>query len=896
MVAVAGLPAGAAVVSGVWVNSGGSAWVAPDGVQWAADSGFSGGRTGSVTASISGTTTPMLYQSARVGTFAYQFALPDGAYQVTLKFAELWASGANRRKFAVDLNGTRVLDNFDIFAAAGGRYKAIDRSFSTTVAGGKLLMAFTGQVGNALVCAIQVVSAPAPAGGTPAAVSVTVTPSSAQLEASQTQTLTATVTGTSNTALHWSLSPPVGSLSTSGTAAVYTAPSTLEQRQTVEVVATSVADPTKFAKALITLVPVVAVTVSPAQVELLEGESRQFTATVSGAVDKKVTWSVEPALGAIDSAGVYRAPAALTAPTTVAVKATSVADPSKSAQAGVSLRPKPKVEFTISDMRLTSLSYNGQNFYAFADYLVQGAWFQAPDGKVTATGWIRPSSRKKGTNPEYFEHVYNQSGPRQFTVKVVWTTPDARTLRTEAYVTNQDPIESLTHINLYYLPVKLPGPARQYNQNIPISVDQYSGRPAALLSGDWGSLAFWQEGYPTNAVLWTHYGAADQTEFRITLSSSAQVGPNSYRHMIRPGETQRFVYVLRFGGPEETLATLAPQPFEEFRQAFPQLVKWPDRRPIGVWFVAEGSKRSATNPRGYLWDPQLNVADRANFRRLILAKADDIIYRMNQMQPRPQGLIVWDLEGQEFNHAFTYVGYPSKLSELAPEMDAVADEMFGRFRAAGYHVGVTVRPQIFDSGYQLPPSCTSDGFPWVNDKFLKLDALFPYRLYRCRDGAWEPTLNGPGAQKNVDLDAQILDVLRAKINYARNRWGVRLFYVDSNAYTGQGPVNPMIFRTLATEFPDCLLFPELETDYYWGSSAPYNEARMNVYLTSADRKWIYPNAFSLINVADSDLSGKRDLFVQAVRGGDILLFRAWFGAPEIGPVQSIYQEAWQGTP
>ncbi len=896
LLAAAGVPAGAVVTPSVRVNSGGAAWVAPDGMQWAADTGFSGGRSGSTSAAISGTTTPRIYQSARVGTFAYQFALPDGAYQVTFKFAELWASAVGRRKFAVDLNGVRVLNDFDIFAAAGGRYKAIDRSFSASVTGGKLLIRFTGQVGNALINAIEVVAAPPPAGSAPPSVSVTLTPTSVRLEASQTQAFAASVSGTANTAVNWSLSPPVGSLSTSGTTAVYTAPSTLEQRQTVEVVATSVADPTKFAKALLTLVPVVAVAVSPAQVELLEGEGQQFTATVSGAANKSVTWSIEPALGSVDGTGFYRAPAALAGPATVALRATSVADPSKSSQAGVTLRPKPKVEFTLSDMRLTSLSYNGQSFYAFADYLVQGAWFQAPDGKVTATGWIRPSSRNKGSNPDYFEHVYNQGGPRQFTVKVVWTIPDARTLRTEAYVTNQDPTESIIHINLYYLPVKLPGPARQYNRSIPLSVDQYYGRPAALLSGDWGSLAFWQEGYPTNAVLWTHYGAADQTEFRITLSSSTQFGANVYRQTIRPGETQRFVHVLRFGEPEETLTTLAPEPFEEFRQAFPQLVNWPDRRPVGMWFVAEGSQRSATNPRGYLWNPQLNVADRASFRRLLLAKADEIINRMNQMQPRPQGIIVWDLEGQEFNHAFTYIGYPNKLNELAPEMDAVADELFERFRAAGYHVGVTIRPQIFDSGYQLPPRCSSEGYPWVNDKFLKLDAVFPYRLYRCRDGAWEATLNGPGAQKNVDIDAQILDVLRAKISYARNRWGARLFYVDSNAYTGQGAVNPMIFRTLAAEFSDCLLFPELETDYYWGSSAPYNEARMDVYGTSADRKSIYPNAFSLINVADVDLSAKRDLLVQGVRGGDILLFRAWFGAPEIGPIQSIYREAWQSTP
>ena len=886
----------AAVAVGVRVNSGGAAWTAPDGAQWAADKGFAGGRAGWTTASISGTTTPRLYQSARVGTFSYQFALPDGAYQVTLKFAELWAKAPNRRQFAVDVNGQRVLTNFDIFAAAGGRYRAVDRNFSTRVAGGRLTLAFIGQVGNALINAIEIVPASG-GGGTPPSITVSLSPASAQLQASQTQTFTAAVSGTANTAVNWSLNPAVGSLSTSGQTAVYTAPSTLEERQTVEVIATSMADPTKFAKALITLVPVVAVAVSPTQAELLAGQSQQFSASVSGATNKAVTWTVEPALGTVSSTGLYTAPASLAAPTRVAVKATSVADPGKWAQADVDLRPKPKVEFTISDMRLTSLSYNGQSFYAFADYLVQGAWFLAPDGKETATGWIRPSSRRKGSNPEFFEHVYNQGGPRQFTVKVVWTTPDERTLRAEAFVTNQDPRETLTHINLYFLPFKLPGPARQYNQSIPITIDQYYGRPAALLSGDWGSVAFWQEGYPTNATLWTHYGSPDLTEFRVTFSSSKQVGPNVYRQVIRPGETQRFVYMLRFGAPEDTLTTLAPEAFEEFRRAWPNIVNWPDRRPIGTWFIAEGTKRSATNPRGYLWDPKLNVADRANFRRQVLARTDDVINRMNRIQPRPQGIIIWDLEGQEFDHAFTYVGYPNKLPEIAPEMDAVADEMFARFRNAGYHVGVTIRPQVFGTGYQLPATCNSSGAPWLNDKFIKLDEPFPYRSFRCVDaGVWQVTSRGPGAQTNVDRDVEVLEVLRNKIAYAKNRWDARLFYIDSNAYTNLGPINPMIFRALATEFPDCLFFPELETDYYWGASAPYNEARMNVYSTSPRRREIYPEAFSLINIADIDFSSRSHLLVDAVRGGDILLFRAWFGSPEIGPMQQIYAEASRSGP
>jgi hypothetical protein len=40
---------------------------------------------------------------------------------------------------------------------------------------------------------------------------------------------------------------------------------------------------------------------------------------------------------------------------------------------------------------------------------------------------------------------------------------------------------------------------------------------------------------------------------------------------------------------------------------------------------------------------------------------------------RCQGLTVWSLEGQEYPQDISYIGAPDMLSELAPEMDAIAD-------------------------------------------------------------------------------------------------------------------------------------------------------------------------------------------------------------------------------
>jgi hypothetical protein len=72
------------------------------------------------------------------------------------------------------------------------------------------------------------------------------------LGASQTRQFTASVSGSSNTAVSWSVSPAVGSISSSG---LYTAPASITSAQTVTVKATSAADSSKSATASVTLSP-----------------------------------------------------------------------------------------------------------------------------------------------------------------------------------------------------------------------------------------------------------------------------------------------------------------------------------------------------------------------------------------------------------------------------------------------------------------------------------------------------------------------------------------------------------------------------------------------------------------------------------------------------------------
>jgi predicted alpha-1,2-mannosidase len=73
-----------------------------------------------------------VYQSECYGKdFAFTFPVPAGEhYLVRLHFAEIFDSGAGARMENIAINGQLVLTNFDIFAAAGGKNKAVVKEFS----------------------------------------------------------------------------------------------------------------------------------------------------------------------------------------------------------------------------------------------------------------------------------------------------------------------------------------------------------------------------------------------------------------------------------------------------------------------------------------------------------------------------------------------------------------------------------------------------------------------------------------------------------------------------------------------------------------------------------------------------------------------------------------------
>jgi hypothetical protein len=168
----------------------------------------------------------------------------------------------------------------------------------------------------------------------PTSVTVTVSPTAPTVLAGATQAFSATVAPVTNTAVTWSISPAVGSINASS--GLYTAPATPPATtQTVTVTATSAAAPTRTGTATVT-VPAVAVAISPTAPSVPVNGTQQFTATVTGSSNTSVTWSVQSGGGTVSGSGLYTAPGATGS---AVVRATSVADNTKFAEATVTITP-----------------------------------------------------------------------------------------------------------------------------------------------------------------------------------------------------------------------------------------------------------------------------------------------------------------------------------------------------------------------------------------------------------------------------------------------------------------------------------------------------------------------------------------------------------------------------
>ena len=344
---------------------------------------------------------------------------------------------------------------------------------------------------------------------------------------------------------------------------------------------------------------------------------------------------------------------------------------------------------------------------------------------------------------------------------------------------------------------------------------------------------------------------------------------------VQPGHTFSYTVALRFT-PDGTAAN-AGDAYTSFTSTYPNQMTWTDKRIIGTAYLASSPVNNGdqtqpggfpTNPRRYFNDPSVDItttAGLAAFQERVLQTAAANVTNAGALNS--QGVVTWDLEGEQYPQNTSYVGSPDQIAAVAPEMETAVldtgsvyagmkldDAYFKTMTDAGLRVGVCLRPQAFTLG-----------------------------------------ANGTASQVYLTSDAQIAANLEKKAQFANARWGVTMFYVDSTVYANGGTLNPNIFQKLITDMPNFLFIPEESTPRYYAYSAPFYSFIFHTTTgTPASVYSYYPNAFgaNLVNdVSSATLAEYKPQLTAAVTRGDILMGLADYWQSNDPTLVAIYAAA-----
>lgn len=152
------------------INTGNGAYTDLLGDLWSPDKAYTAGTYGYIgQSSTQSTNRPIaltlddpLYKNLRAKMTEYRFdGLPNGVYEVDLRFAEITNTRPGRHFFDVMIEGNVVLPAFDI-AAEVGSFAADDKVFYVTVTDGQLNIRFVRRTGfgDPIINAIQVTHRP----------------------------------------------------------------------------------------------------------------------------------------------------------------------------------------------------------------------------------------------------------------------------------------------------------------------------------------------------------------------------------------------------------------------------------------------------------------------------------------------------------------------------------------------------------------------------------------------------------------------------------------------------------------------------------------------------------------------------------------------------------------
>lgn len=132
------------------------------GQSWMADSGFSGGDVlERADLTITNTSNQEIYRTEHYAMDSFTWPVANGKYLVKLHFCETYEgiTGPGERVFSFNVQG-KQFDDFDVWAKAGGPYKAYVESVPVEVTNGKLLITFGFKVENPQINGIEIIPQP----------------------------------------------------------------------------------------------------------------------------------------------------------------------------------------------------------------------------------------------------------------------------------------------------------------------------------------------------------------------------------------------------------------------------------------------------------------------------------------------------------------------------------------------------------------------------------------------------------------------------------------------------------------------------------------------------------------------------------------------------------------
>lgn len=500
------------------------------------------------------------------------------------------------------------------------------------------------------------------------------------------------------------------------------------------------------------------------------------------------------------------------------------------------------VKIALNDRGLTSLTYGGTEFLANGQFGPGHVVMRDSSGKSFKADLTGKTTVDQEARAVLLDYSWGS-------VRVGFAASGNR-LTITVTTTNTSP-NTITGVFYEPMTLRFPSAVREFKGSIPLICSNVGDPCLVNMTFSSGTLVLANEDVTKPLILgfpWTLDKPANKV-FPLRVNTSRDdMYPDRVPFVnrpIAPGGKDVYRFSLRFGARGATEASLAGDIYSRFRTAFPAQLQWPDRRAIGSIFLASTAVASRTNPRGWFNDPAIDVsavAGVAGFRNRILQFADSSIAILRKMNA--QGMITWDIEGQQFPQATTYIGDPRLLSRLAPEMDGVADAYFRRFTDAGFRVGLCLRPQ------QL-------------------------------------TISRDGGSARQDAVADPTRLLIDKIAYAKKRWGATLFYIDSNGDPAL-PMDADVFRRVAAAVPGILLIPEHKNTLYYAFTAPYAELRGGVTSTPNRVRSVYPAAFTVLNTADGPIRQNYSALLTAVSRGDSLMYRTWWSDPANAQIEALY--------